>query len=242
MSNRNVLIVGNANSGKSTSLRNLRERQAFAYLNTDMKDLPIRGANSFLVNQMITNPKDILAYYDQLEQSTKCQGVVLDTLTFLMNMFERKEVLTSTNTQNAWGAYSLFYEELVERVKLSSKPQILMGHTSTELNEQTMQMESRVLVKGAVGKRGVDADYTNVITAKQMPVKKLEGYESPLLTITPEEEAMGVKYVFCTKLNKESIGDRTRSAMGMWDLNETYIDNDVQIVLDRLNEFYTGEQ
>lgn len=235
---KNVLIVGAANTGKSTALRNLVNREKYAYLNTDGKGLPIAGANSFLINLKITNPKDILSFYPQFEESEKCEGVILDTLTFLMAMYERKEVMTSANTQQAWGAYMQFYEALTEQIKNSNKFQIVMAHTDTALNEQTMQMESKILVKGAVGKRGVDADYATVVTCKQMPITKLEGYENPMLTITEEEQLMGVKYVFQTRLTKESVGDRTRSPMGMWDIKESFIDNDIQLVINRLKEFY----
>jgi hypothetical protein len=60
-----------------------------------------------------------------------------------------------------------------------------------------------------------------------------------LLKITPEEEALGFKYVFQTKLTKESVNERLRGPMGLWSTKETFIDNDVQLVLDRLQKFYS---
>lgn len=72
-----------------------------------------------------------------------------------------------------------------------------------------------------------------------MPIKTLKDYGSDLLKITPEEEALGFKYVFQTKLTKESVNERLRGPMGLWSTKETFIDNDMQLVLDRLQKFYS---
>lgn len=72
----------------------------------------------------------------------------------------------------------------------------------------------------------------------QIPVKKLEGHENDLLHITDEEREDGVKYVFATRVTKETAGGKMRSAMGLWGRNELYIDNDVAQVFKRLEEFY----
>lgn len=62
--------------------------------------------------------------------------------------------------------------------------------------------------------------------------------QSKLLTITPEEEALGFKYVYQTRLTKDTVGERIRSPLGMWDTKETFIDNNLQLVFDRLHEYY----
>jgi hypothetical protein len=56
--------------------------------------------------------------------------------------------------------------------------------------------------------------------------------------ITPEEEALGFKYVFQTKITKESINERLRGPLGLFDTKETFVDNDMQKVLDRLKQYY----
>ncbi|MCI4435672.1 MAG: hypothetical protein JHC33_02520, partial [Ignisphaera sp.] len=59
-----------------------------------------------------------------------------------------------------------------------------------------------------------------------------------LLEITPEEEALGFKYVFQTRLTKETVNERIRSPLKMWSADETFIDNNLQYVIDRLHEYY----
>ena len=50
------------------------------------------------------------------------------------------------------------------------------------------------------------------------------------------------KYCFQTKLTRETVGERIRGPMGMWDTNETFIDNNIQLVMNRLHEYYDDEE
>ena len=78
-----------------------------------------------------------------------------------------------------------------------------------------------------------------VISSKKVQLKALKDYGSPLLTITPEEEALGFKYVFQCKLTKESVNERLRGPLGLFETKETFIDNNAQLVIDRLHEYYS---
>lgn len=71
-----------------------------------------------------------------------------------------------------------------------------------------------------------------------MKLKDISDYQSALLTITPEEEALGFKYLFQTSLTKETVNERLRGPMALWKQQETFIDNNAQLVLNRLHEYY----
>lgn len=229
--------MGKPNTGKSTSLMNLHNQDKMVYLNTDLKELPFK--NRFLKNVEVSDALDVLAYINEIEQSPQVEGAVLDTITFLMSMYERQYVNGATNTQKAWGDYGIFYKEFIHAIKAGTKDYAILAHEDTFLNEQSMQMETRVPVKGSVGKIGVEADFTTILSTKQMPIKKLEGHENDLLHITDAEREDGFKYVFCTRVNKESIGEKMRSAIGLWNRKELYIDNDLNQVFNRLKQYYS---
>ena len=63
-------------------------------------------------------------------------------------------------------------------------------------------------------------------------------YKNDMLHITEEDEAVGYKHVFQTKITKNTTGERIRSPMGLFSKEETYIDNDAQVLLDHLQSFY----
>ena len=171
-----VLIMGKPNTGKSTSLMNLHNQEKMVYLNTDLKELPFKSR--FLKNVEVADAMDVLAYITEIERNEQVEGAVLDTLTFLMTLYERQYVSNAANGQKAWGDYGNFYKEFIHAIKSGSKDYAIMAHEDTVLNEQSMQMETRIPIKGAVGKIGVEADFTTILSTKQMPIKKLEGIEN----------------------------------------------------------------
>lgn len=231
-----VLIVGPPSTGKSAALLNLRNQEKLVYLNTDLKELPF--ADRFMANVEIADAADIGAYVHQIENEPSCEGGILDTLTFLMSMYERQYVSNATNTQKAWGDYGTFYRDFIHAIKSGTKNYAILAHEEISLNEQTHQLESKVPVKGSVGRTGVEADFTTVLATRQVPIKQLEGFENDLLDITEEEIEDGVKHVFVTRSVKEYAGGKMRAAMGLWSRKELYIDNDLQQVFDRLNQYY----
>lgn len=238
--NKNVvLVMGKPNTGKSTSLMKLKNQERMAYLNADLKELPFRGR--FAVNAEISDPTHIIPFIDQIEQEASLEGAVIDTITFLMGMYERMYVTPHKGTkqgQTAWGDYGDFYRSVVHRLKSGTKDYAIMAHAATELNEESHMLDTFVPIKGAVGKTGIEADFTTILSTKQMPLRKLEGFENDLLHITDEEKEDGFKFVFMTRINKDSVGEKMRSAMGLWDRKELYIDNDLQQVFDRLKKYY----
>jgi len=101
-----------------------------------------------------------------------------------------------------------------------------------------MAMETLVPIKGGLKNNGIESYFSNVIASKKIQLTDLEKYSSSLLNITEEDEMLGYKYCFQTKLTKETVGERLRSPMGMWEISETFIDNNAQSVIQRLSEYY----
>ena len=237
MNKRLVLIAGKSAAGKSASLRNLRDPEGVLFLNCEAgKDLPMPAKFRKLI---VTDPYQVWDAFDKAESSEKIHTIVIDTFTFLMDMFESVHVLPATNTMQAWGQYAQFVKTLMQdRVAKSSKNVIVLAHTMDLLNESEGVMETLVKVKGSTMNQGVEAFFSTVVAAKKVPLKKLEKYQNPHLIITPEEEAVGFKYVFQTLLTKDTVNERIRSPMGLWSVNETFIDNDAQFLLDQLDAYY----
>jgi hypothetical protein len=232
-----VLISGSSATGKSASLMNIKNPEGVAYLNCEAgKKLPFRSKFKEL---KITDPMVVYEAFRQAETDDSIHTIVIDTLTFLMEMYESMYVLTASNTMKAWSDYAQYFKNLMQQyVARSTKNVIILAHTSRELNEELMDMESFVKIKGSIMKTGVESFFSTVVSTKKVPITKLDAYGSDLLTITPEDEALGYKYVYQTKLTKDTTGERIRAPIGMWDTKETFIDNDAQKIIERLFEYY----
>lgn len=232
-----VLLCGKSATGKSASLMPLENPEGVMYLNCEAgKKLPFR---SKFKEYVVTDPYQVEEAFTAAEGMPEVHTIVIDSLTYLMDMYESLYVINSANTMKAWGDFAQYFKRLMQtHVASSSKNVIFIAHTSDTLNEGEMVMETKVPIKGSVKNNGVESYFSCIIASKKVQLKHLDSYKSELLTVTPEEEALGFKYVFQTKLTKETVNERLRGPLGLWDTNETFIDNNMQLVLNRLHEYY----
>jgi hypothetical protein len=151
-----VLVVGYSASGKSASLRNIRNQAGWMYLNSEAgKRLPFR--NQFDTYR-ITDPYQVHEAFDFGETDPKVTGLILDSLTFLMDMYETQFVLTAANGMKAWGEFAQFFKVLMqEKVTRFAKPVIITAHVKDELDEKAMEMKTSVPIKGSLKNNGVEA-------------------------------------------------------------------------------------
>lgn len=236
--NTNLLLIsGKSATGKSLSLRNLKDPEGVMYLNCENnKALPFPAK---FQKHTVTDPMQIYEAFSVAETMPNIHTIVIDTLTFLMNMYESQYVKTATNTMKAWGEYGDFFINLMQQyVANSTKKIIFLAHTADVYNETEMVSDVMVKVKGSLMNNGIESYFNTVASAKKMKIKELENYKNPLLNITEEEEILGYKYVFQTRLTKNTVNERIRGSLGMWSPEETFIDNDVQLVLDRIQQYY----
>lgn len=239
MTNDNlILIVGKSAGGKSASLMGLENQQGVWYANCESgKKLPFKSKFKEFV---ITDPLQVYEMFTVAESKPEVHTIVIDTSTYLMDMYESLYVIGSANTQAAWGAYAQYFKNLMQQyVAKSTKNVIFLAHSADELNQGEMIMETKVPVKGSLKNNGIESFFSQVVAAKKVPLKILKDYANPLLTITPEEEALGYKHVYQTRLTKDTVHERLRGPMGLFSTKETFIDNNAQLLLNRLHEYYT---
>ena len=240
MSSKNkrlVLIVGFPGSGKTASLRDLEDQEGVLFLNCESgKDIPFK--NKFQ-EEIITDPYDVLEHIAEAEDNPKMHTVVIDSLTMMMEMFESVHIVGAKDSRAEWGNYNQFFKELMQQYVATSRLRfIFTAHIDSDLNEESGLKEVYVPVKGALKRNGVEAYFSVIVAAVKMPLKKLKGYENDLLVITPREEKLGFKHVYQTQTTKDSLGDRLRGPFDMWEIEETYIDNNGQNLLNVLDDYY----
>lgn len=238
MSNDNlVLICGASSTGKSASLMGLEDPSGVMYLNTEAnKKLPFKSG---FKEYNVTDPLQIIEALRHAETLPNIHTIVVDSLTFLMDQYESIYVLNSANTMQAWGEFAQYFKTMMQQhVAASTKNVYFTAHTLAVLNESDMVMETKVPVKGSLKNNGIEAYFSTVIATKRVSITELDNYKSDLLKITDEERALGFKYCFQTKLTKNTIHERIRAPMGMFSTQETFIDNNVQLLNQRLKEYY----
>lgn len=233
-----VLIVGYSSTGKSASLRNIKNQDRWIYLNTESnKKLPFK--NKF-INVPITDPMDVFTYFQEaIDNPDEVEGIIVDSLTFLLDQYESQYVLTAANGMKAWSEFQQYFKKLMQQyVAVFNKPVIFTAHVRDEVDEATLTTKTSIPVKGALKGNGIEAFFSVIVASKVLPVKDLKDYDNDMLTITEDDEITGLKYVYQTRLTKKTTGDRIRGPMGLFSIKETFIDNDAQLLLDKLANFY----
>lgn len=230
-----LLVCGESSTGKSVSLSNLSN---VLYLNCESgKRLPFKPKAFKEVT--ITDPYQVYEAFDWAETQDEIQTIVIDGLNYLMDMYESVHVLTAANTMQAWSSYAQYFKNLMQKyVASSSKAVIFTAHTKTALNDKAMVMETRVPIKGSLANQGAESYFSCIVSTKKVSLGDLTDYENDLLTFTEREKNLGFKYVFQTQITKDTINERMRSPMGLFEDKETFINNDVTLVLKRLEEYY----
>lgn len=235
-----VLIGGVSGAGKSAALRNIRNQDGVLYLNCESgKKLPFR--NKF-ISKTITNPTQIMEGFNWAETQPNVHTIVIDSLSFLMDMFVSINIMGAADGRAMWQAYAEYFKELMQQyVAKSTKNVIFITHIQEDLDEEKgIRVESAV-IKGGLKGSGIEAYFSLNVTARAIPIKELEKYPSEYLNISEEERDVGFKHVFQVRKTKETTGSRIRGPMGLFDSKTVYIDNDAQLLLDVVHEFYKDE-
>jgi len=126
----------------------------------------------------------------------------------------------------------------MQKITVFGKPTVLTAHLKDTLDEKNMEMKTKVPIKGALRNNGIEAWFSTIVCAKKVSIKDLEKYANPMLNISEEEEIQGYKHVFQTKATKGTLGLSVRSPIGLFDKDHTFIDNNTQLLLNHLTEFY----
>lgn len=238
---KSLLIAGESGAGKSFSLMNIKGPEGVLYLNCEGgKPLPFKNKFKRIT---IEDPLEVFDILEKVKADTKGRyhTIIFDTVSFLMNRYESMHVIGAQNTMQAWGQYGQYFPKLIyDYVAPLEQHTIMLGHLEGILNEETQRVEYKVPVKGALAKNGIEAYFTTVLYARKMAIKDIEkeAEEGPMLTITERDRNLGYKHVLQTRTTKQTVGDKIRSPWGLFKDDETYIDNDVQAVIDRLKAYY----
>ena len=250
MNNHLVLIGGLSGTGKSTSLMGIENQERWAYMNCEAgKKLPFR---SKFKEAVVTNPDQVPDSISQITGNENFDGGIVDSLSFLMEMYESQRVLTSSNTMQEWSNYAQFFKNMMQGPVAKSDKTIIFTTHVDDIFDDEGNRSSQAVVKGSLKKLSIESFFSCVVATKAIKVTQLEkeltdmGYKpdengnwNDLLTITPKERRLNLKYVFQTDKTAKTLHERIRSPLGLFEENELYIDNNVQFLHNRLNEYYS---
>ncbi len=233
-----LLIVGETRTGKSSSLMGLRDQPSWYYANHEPnRSLPFKDS---FKKAVIVDPLAVIGAFNTLVADPNSTGLIIDSVTFMMEQYEKMYVSPMKDGREGWKNYHAFFTDLLQvHVPQCKRHVICLAHTTDSLDSYN-NIVRKIPIKGQLKEKGVESYFQNVIATKKMRVTELDKpeYQNPLLAITDRERRVGFKHVFQTQVTAETVAERISCPMLMWDENETFIDNNVQYVIDRLEQHY----
>ena len=236
-----VAVVGAPSTGKSFAMKYLDEPMTVANVDCDLKPKPHRI--KYLADVKMTDPNNIFQLLDLFEDNDKVKTIVVDTITYLMRTYKTLYVDESVDTRSSWGEYLKYFNKLMHRLKEISinKNVIVLGHVSEAFDEILELNVSSLVLQGQAAKSPI-GDYTTVVECKSSIITtklKKQAENNDNLNFTKEELEDGIKYYFVTRKTKANPATLSRSASDLWDRNELYVDNSIQILIDKLDDYYS---
>lgn len=234
-----LLVSGESATGKSASLKDIKNQDRWLYMNTESgKALPFK--NNF-VAKSVTDPYQLDEAFNVLATNAAFDGMVIDSLTFLMDMYESKFIIGAKDGREAWGQFAQYFKNMMQQWVVTAteagKHVIFLAHTRTEQDAQLIDRVA-VPIKGSLKNNGIESYFSTVVSTKKVDLKQLEPYASDLLNITEDDRLVGYKHVFQTRLTKETVGERVRGPMGLFTQQQTFVDNNLAMLLEHMIDYY----
>lgn len=255
-----LLITGSATSGKSYSLRNIRDKEHWLYLCSENKPLPFGtsvGSGGKFFERNIAETPEMLAGLitaigtkngevsnDDKSSTLKfadIKGIILDSITLWGEQWRSKFISNApkgTNTMKCWGTYADTIQQVIKAFASLDIPVIILAHSTEETDDVTGEKYTKVVMKGSTDTNGLEAYFTTVMGATKISLLS-EGAlpNNPWFHLSEREEKRKVKYVFQTDPSPNQPKSKLRSPDFMFE-DELFIDNDAQVVMDRITEYF----
>lgn len=231
-----IAVCGLAGSGKSDSLQHIPNQEDWLYLNCETnKPLPFTHKFKEFV---IKKPDELKKMVHLGAHNPKCKGIIIDTFTSALDMQEMHAKRTADDKYQVWDNYRNFILDIFQQgVANCNKPIIFLCHV-----EMTKDIRGRsklaIAVKGSTSDRGIESFFTNIVYSDYVELDDLEGFENPYLTITEDEKIDDGKYVFQTRKTSTGVGLNIRQTRDLWSREETYIDNNITHVINKIKAKY----
>lgn len=233
-----VLVLAPFNSGKTYCLKNAGAITKAFHINCDAKPLPFKAVN---IHSAVPNSvKEIPEFIRQAEAAENIGTIIIDTFTQLGASYTSNYVDGADDTRKAWGEYKVFLDKLIEQIKKGTKTYIILAHEDSFIEEGTGITRYKAPFQGGFAKIGLEAHFSTILGATKIRLSTLEESDmNDCLNITEDEKEDDSKYVFRTRIDGTTLGAGYRTPAGMFTRNERFIDNDIAIVLERINEYYS---
>jgi len=213
---KTVLCVADTGCGKTSSLRGL-DLSKVCYVNVDSKPIPFRHAD---LNKNITleNTAQLINGMEQIEGDDSVEYCVIDTISFLADMFYAEHIENSSNGMKGWADYKSYLLKVINMAKRSRIHYIFLAHSADVYDDKEMITKTFSKVQGSLKGGGLEGHFTYVL----YNIVKADADGMP-------------EYLYLTNKTKGYVGVSAKTPFEMID---TWIKNDITIFFDAVDTYH----
>jgi len=143
------------------------------------------------------------------------------------------------DSRAGWGYYSALLEDTISAAKKSGMQVVAFGHLAYKGDEDGEEFKYRCNLQGRLGKVGIEKLFTVAWHSSLMPLGALEDQDHKFLDKVETIPATNSRHVFQVQLNADTADTHLiRSPAGMFPPNVTFINNDLDMVFDHIQELF----
>jgi len=211
-----VLCCADSGCGKTSALRNL-DLSKVCYVNVDSKPIPFKHAE-LNKNISLDSTQQLINGMEQIESDESIEYCVIDTITFLGDMFYTEHIENSSNGMKAWGDYKSYILKIINMAKRSRINYIFLAHAQDIYDDKEMVNKTFSRIQGSLKGGGLEGHFTYVL------------YN----IVKPDADGMP-EYLYLTNKTKGYVGV---SAKTPFDMIETWIPNDITLFHDAVKAYH----
>jgi hypothetical protein len=213
-----ILEIGPSGYGKTSSLRNMPLEKT-VYIDTDRKGIKsFKNMDKFKDWIKLDYIDHLIPGLRALESDDECEYVVIDTLSFALDMFVAQKIDTAADTRAAWGLYKQWFNELMHIVKTSKKSYIFLTHPKDIYDEKSMTLKTQAYAQGSIFGQ-IEAHFAVVVYAHKYV-----------------DESGQVKYGFLTNPTKDNLDISAKTPFEMFD-EPLVPDNDIMKIFEAIEAY-----
>ena len=199
-------IFGVSGSGKTTACQRLMELPTTLYIIAEIGLKRPAFATGCTIVELV-DPASLSAVIEEQLATGKFNALIVDTYSSVLSRYESDHVLTSSNTQDAWGKYGQFHIKSIgylSELANAGFNVIVINHKKEIYDKEGNLLRSTLPLKGAMANYGVEATFNIMVECCTLDPISIAAFPNPHLVITPREQRQQVKH--CFKLEAD-IGD-----------------------------------
>lgn len=145
------------------------------------------------------------------------------------------------DSMGGWGRYAALVSDIVAEANLSDAQVVIMGHLDIRQDEAG-DFLFKCPLQGQVGKQGLEGLFSIVMHAGSVKLDHLAndyGQDHQWLSMEESIEFTGEQFTYQVAHTKETVSTHVlRTIDGLWPKGVRFINNDLQMVMDRFDEVY----